>query len=50
MAVRIYELAHEFDLATKEVLAAASEVGVDVKSTPARSKMTRPIRYGVTCR
>jgi len=32
VAVRIYELAHEFDLATKEVLAAASEVGVDVKS------------------
>ena len=32
MAVRIYELAHEFDLTTKEVLAAAKEAGLDVRS------------------
>jgi translation initiation factor IF-2 len=32
VAVRIYELAHEFDLTTKEVLAAAHEAGLDVKS------------------
>ena len=32
MPVRIYELAHEFDLTTKEVLAAAREAGLDVKS------------------
>jgi len=30
--VRIYELAHEFELTTKEVLAACREVGLDVKS------------------
>jgi len=32
VAVRIYELAHEFDLTTKEVLAAAREVGLEVRS------------------
>jgi translation initiation factor IF-2 len=32
VAVRIYELAHEFDLTTKEVLAAAREAGLDVRS------------------
>jgi translation initiation factor IF-2 len=30
--VRIYELAHEFELTTKEVLAACREAGLDVKS------------------
>ncbi|MGB2780083.1 MAG: translation initiation factor IF-2 N-terminal domain-containing protein, partial [Phycisphaerae bacterium] len=32
MPVRIYELAREFDLPTKEVLAACREAGLDVKS------------------
>ncbi|MBE3097644.1 MAG: translation initiation factor IF-2 N-terminal domain-containing protein, partial [Planctomycetes bacterium] len=32
MPVRIYELAHEFELTTKEVLAACREAGLDVKS------------------
>ena len=32
MPVRIYELAHEFELTTKEVLVACREAGLDVKS------------------
>ncbi|MGB2801980.1 MAG: translation initiation factor IF-2 N-terminal domain-containing protein, partial [Phycisphaerae bacterium] len=32
MPVRIYELAHEFDMPTKEILAVCREAGLDVKS------------------